>query len=295
MKKISFFLLGFICHYLLSCHQDGVLPWDDLLAPLDSSRSDEGPSPIQAQVPYLEIPEITSGPNLEYHLKMVSANKRNYSMLYDTKNKLAYWVAYPLSKDYLGKQKRTDDWAYDPAFSVDEQADLHKGYPDNAILALDRGHQIPSGDRTASYAENASTFYYTNMTPQHKALNQQVWADLENKIRTWVTTQNGGADTMYVVTGAMLQTASDKHIDYVLDNAGKKVAKPKYYYKALAMKKGDQYYTAAFRIANAEPKTRDYMQYMLTVAELEKETGFTFFPALRPELKETINRKIWRK
>ena len=248
------------------------------------------PTPTAA---YMELPVITEGGNLKYSLKMTSPTRRNYSMLYDTENKLAYWVAYPLSKDYLGSQDRTDHWAYDPDFMDNFQADLHKGYPDNASLDIDRGHQIPSGDRTASYQENASTFYYTNMTPQAKRLNQGLWANLENKIRTWVTEQ-GGADTIYVVTGAMIQTEDEKQIDYVKDNMEQNVAKPKYYYKALAMKKGSNYYTIGFRINNETPTKSNYMDYTVPVAEMEKQTGFTFFPALSEAVKSTIDTKVWR-
>ena len=243
---------------------------------------------------YMELPIIKEEGSLKYSLKMSSPTRRNYSMLYDTENKVAYWVAYPLSKDYLGSQDRTDDWAYDKDFLESLQADLHKGYPDNGTLDIDRGHQLPSGDRTATYQENASTFLYTNMTPQSKRLNQGLWANLENKIRNWATIQDGGADTMYVVTGAMIQTATDKQIAYVKDNSNKNVAKPKYYYKALAMKKGNNYYTIGFRIDNKTPEKSNYMDYTVTVKQLEEETGFTFFPALSESVKSTIDSKIWR-
>ena len=100
---------------------------------------------------------------------------------------------------------------------------------------------------------------------------------------------------MYVVTGAMVTTATDKVVDYVKDNSGKDVAKPKYYYKVLAMKKGSDYYTIGFRMNNVTPTNTDYMSYTVTVESLEKETGFTFFPALDQETKSTINTQIWRK
>ncbi|MFD2554543.1 DNA/RNA non-specific endonuclease [Sphingobacterium tabacisoli] len=242
---------------------------------------------------YMELPLVKETATLKYSLKMSTTTKRNYSMLYDTKNKLALWVAYPLSSDYLGGQDRTDDWGYDPDYNYSLQAVLSKGYPNNQTLLLDRGHQLPSGDRTKSYQENASTFYYTNMTPQNRPLNQGVWAELENKIRTWAG--QSGVDTMYVVTGAMVTTAADQNIDYVKDNANANVAKPKYYYKALAMKKGNTYYTIGFRINNANPSSKDYMTYKLKVEDLEKETGFTFFPALSKESKGKIDETVWRK
>lgn len=120
----------------------------------------------------MELPVIAEQTNIKYNLKMSTATRRNYSMLYDTQYKVAYWVAYPLSNDYLGSQDRTDKWAYDPAFLSNLQANLESGYPNNASLQIDRGHQLPSGDRTYNRAENESTFYYTNMTPQNRSLNQ---------------------------------------------------------------------------------------------------------------------------
>ena len=58
----------------------------------------------------MEQPVITAGENIQYNLKMFSPGRRNFSMLYDTNYKLAYWVAYPLSSSYLGSAPRTDAW-----------------------------------------------------------------------------------------------------------------------------------------------------------------------------------------
>src|SRR5690606_22345245 len=142
----------------------------------------------------------------------------------------------------------------------------------------DRGHQIPSADRTKNYAENSTTFYYTNMTAQTSSLNQGVWARLENQIRSW--TRNSGVDTMYVVTGAGIRDGNAP-IEYVKDNGNKDVAKPKYYYKALAVKRGKEYYTIGFFMENkVTPASAHFNSYRMTVAELEKRTGHRFFPGL---------------
>ena len=253
----------------------------------DVTLGKDGVDPVPT-VKYMEQPVITAGENIQYNLKMFSPGRRNFSMLYDTNYKLAYWVAYPLSSSYLGSANRTDAWAYDPSINPIYQANLSKGYP---TKGLDRGHQMPSADRTASTAENATTFYYTNMTPQNSTLNQGIWANLEGKIRVW----SAQTDTLYVVTGAMVTTKTDKNVDFVMDNSNKQVAKPKYYYKVLAMKQGGSYYTIGFRMDNAAPANSDYMQYTTTVSALEEETGFTFFPALSKDVKGTINTQIWRK
>ncbi len=252
--------------------------------------SDGGIVDPKPSVSYMELPIISNSADLEYNFKMTpDRSKRNYSMLYDKKNRIAHWVAYPLSKDYLGSQSRTNRWAFDPSFPNYTQPVLRKGF---GVSGLDRGHQIPSADRTKNAAENATTFYYTNMTAQTSSLNQGVWAKLENQIRSW--TNASAVDTMYVVTGAGLAFANGT-IDYVQDNQGNRVAKPKYYYKALAVKRGTAYYTIGFYMENkVTPTKANFSSYRMTVSELEKKTGYRFFPGIPEETKNKINDAIWR-
>ena len=239
---------------------------------------------------FIETPLMGDLPdNLKFitHMMPGDNTKRNYSMLYDTNNRLAYWVAYPLHNYYIGSSGRTDDWGYDPKFLQNVQPYLRNAF---GISGIDRGHQIPSGDRTASEALNATTFYYTNMTAQSSTLNQRMWADLENKIRSWTQF----CDTMYVVTGAMITTKTNTTIDYVTDNNGAQVAKPKYYFKALAQREGDTYYTIAFKMDNATYGTGEsYNSYRLTVKQLEQETGFIFFPQIPEDTKNQIKTDEW--
>lgn len=207
---------------------------------------------------------------------------RNYSMLYDTDLKIAYWVAYPLCNWYInGSGKRTDAWDYDPQVPASQQANLSSSYPANDY---DRGHQLPSGDRLRSNAINAQTFYYTNMTPQTgKKLNQAIWADLEDAVRGW----SSGTDTLYVVTGAMPTTSTDRTIQYTTDRDGKKIAVPKYYFKVLARKVNGQYQTVGYKLNNTSYNDRDFNIGLVSVKELEEMTGFTFFPD-QPEITESI-------
>lgn len=256
----------------------------------DINLSDGGIVDPKPAVSYMELPVISNSTELEYNFKMTpDRSKRNYSMLYDKKNRIAHWVAYPLSKDYLGRQSRTNRWAFDPNFPDYTQPLLRKGF---GVSGIDRGHQIPSADRTRNAAENATTFYYTNMTAQTSSLNQGVWAKLENQIRSWTTAS--GVDTMYVVTGAGLSFANGS-IDYVQDNQGNRVAKPKYYYKALAVKRGTAYYTIGFYMENkVTPTKANFSSYRMTVSELERKTGYQFFPGIPRETKNKINDAIWR-
>lgn len=255
---------------------------------IDNGKPSGGIGNSQA---YLEIPKMNSLTNDEVFIQhfMPEANTtRNYAMLYDKKLKMAYWVAYPLYSSILGSGNRTDDWQYDPSISTAFQPTLFKGFQPSGY---DRGHQIPSADRNLTISQNRTTFYFTNMTAQASRLNQGIWANLETKIRTW-TAQ---CDTMYVVTGAMPTTATSSALDYARDNDGKDIAIPKYYFKALAMKKGTEYYTIAYKIDNVTPPSGvTFDAYRLSVSDLEKATGFTFFPDLDSMQKGNINTSIWK-
>ncbi len=244
---------------------------------------------VEEDFGWIETPRMRNlSDELMYVSHMMSDDKiRNYSMLYDTKYKLAYWVAYPLHSYYLGSSGRNDVWAYDPKIPNNFQPNLKKSYQESN---LDRGHQIPSGDRTKDYNTNIKTFYYSNMTAQvGTSFNQSIWAALEGQVRTWTSR----CDTMYVVTGAMIITDTDKNIEYAHDASGQQIAKPKYHFKALAQRHGDTYYTLAFKMDNKSYSDKDYNKYRLTVQELEKMTGFEFFPSIPKEAKTQIVSNKW--
>lgn len=243
---------------------------------------------VKPNTGWIETPVIESIPNTIYvkHSWPNNNKVRNYSMLYDTNYKIAYWVAYPLHSYYLGSG-RHEKWQYDPKISEEFQPYLHSGW---GISGFDRGHQIPNADRNGTTEGSQSTFYYSNMTAQNSSLNQGMWASLEEKVRTW-TAQ---CDTLYVVTGAMITTKTDMTIEYVKDNSQKNIAKPKYFYKALAKRFGNTYYTLAFKMNNVKPSDTNYNNYRLSVSDLEKETGFKFFPGINEANKNQIVESQWR-
>lgn len=247
------------------------------------------PAPAPNYTAYFETPTITPeqlAANRYVVHTFNGSNERNFALLYSPTLRISYWVAYPLTANNVGSGDRTDDWGYDPKIPQDEQPDLSRSYNGN----YSRGHQIASADRLTSRAENAKTFYYTNMTPQNQRLNGGPWATLEGKVRGWRT----GTDTLFVVTGAMPTTADNPTIDYTTDRNGKKVAIPKYYFKALAKRVGTQVQTIAFVYNHTANESSDVMSHAISVAELERKTGFTFFPQLTANEKASYTASQWR-
>lgn len=254
---------------------------------------------------WAEVPSMPESANLEYcfHDKLPSNNKlRNYSFCFDKEKYCALWVAYPLHKCYIeGNGKRTDDWAFDPCCVEDQyEPNLRNSYysQGGGTNTHSRGHQLPSADRLASDADNATTFYYTNMTPQLQSLNGGTWASLEGNITNkWIC-----SDTLYVVTGAHFEPGVN--YDYAWDNKGqgKACAVPTHYYKViLRTKKGDsgkwvgncsagELQCAGFWFEHKGNAPRQTM----TVAEIERKTGYTFFPNVKNAPKSVYNDSDWK-
>ena len=252
---------------------------------------------------WAEMPAKVEGVNLEYgyHDKLPSNNKlRNYSFCFDKEKHCALWVAYPLHSCYMGNVSRDDDWQYDPYWVEDiYEPDVSGTYKANASTASthDRGHHLPSEDRTMTSADNLTTFYATNVTPQLAGLNRGKWKNLEGKVREWAI-----SDTLYVVTGAHF--AEGCTYATIRDNGGKgkDCPIPTHYYKVILRTKSgssgkwvanctaNELQCAGFWFENISGAERQTM----SVADIEKKTGLTFFPNVPNAPKLTYNASDWQ-
>lgn len=250
---------------------------------------------------YMEIPVYTisdTAPNSVSAMHMVgstgwlspdytyeSGGIRNYTVLFDTENRVPYWVAYPMHPMYLGSAGRTNDWNYDPLIPQTVQPNLSGSWSSSS---LDRGHLLASADRNASRELNRPTFYYSNMAAQNSTMNGGTWAVLEEQVRNWC--KQPAYDTLYVVTGCILPESPEQP-QYAYDTDGERSVIPKYLYKALLRKHktSGTYYSIAFKMENeATGISYNDPRSIFSVAELEQETGFTFFPDLPADIAATI-------
>ncbi|MEN6323483.1 MAG: DNA/RNA non-specific endonuclease [Proteiniphilum sp.] len=211
---------------------------------------------------------------------------RNYTVHFNIKERYPEWVAYPLHPTYMTSGNRTDDWQYDPLVPQQYQPNLFSGWQGRGFS---RGHMLPSASRSATKELNRTTFYFTNMAAQENEMNSSTWNDLEEKVRYW--SKQTTYDTLYVVTGAILP-ASPEPITYVLDISGEKSAIPKYLYKALLRKNKSTgtYYSIAFKMENRNTGIT-YTSSVVSVEQIEQETGFTFFPKLPENVGNAVKRQ----
>lgn len=259
---------------------------------------DPTPEPKPNETGWLELPSVPAGTDFFAHSMTIGSVKtRNYSFIWDYDNLVAPWVAYPLCKwNMASNVKRTNAWALDPLLPESKQPVLYRGFSKGNNGWYARGHQIPSADRLTSYESNAMTFYGTNMTPQiQEGFNGDIWATLEGMVRSWANK----SDTLYVVTGCVIDYKDGETVKYALDNNGKKVTVPTAYYKVVLryMKNSTFGYSGYSACAVwldhkvYSTKTID-SSYSMSVDDLEKRLNIDFFVNLPAKVGEETTARI---
>ena len=134
------------------------------------------------------------------------------------------------------------------------------------------------------------------MTAQNYDFNSGLWAEIEELEREVAS----GYDTLYVVTGPVLDADGDGQWKHFQDNAGNSVSVPEAYFRVLLGVKGDEgvYDAVGFFCLNKDDgRTVPDVSDLWTVAQIEEMTGITFFKNLSPELeaevKSRLNPEVW--
>lgn len=249
-----------------------------------------------------------------HHWTPVSAGDghylRNYTTCWSSEYKCPLWVAAPLHASYYGNAERKDRYKADP----DIPSSIQYAASSSGNSAYTRGHMLASNQRLLNQDVNDQVFYYTNIAPQASFMNGQGtgWNNLEDYIMG--EKGRGGyncSDTLYVVIGNYFEDYTDgnglsatKQKDTFM---GSNVQIPTMLYVvALRTKMGnlgksvkdctaDELQCAAFcRAQNSgNNKRKVTANDMITVAELEQLTGFTFFANVPNAPKNTAKASDW--
>ncbi len=253
---------------------------------------------------WLELPGTVANDGLEWFAHDMTGGAyegfarsgvRNYSFDWDYEGHVSRWVAYPLNGKLHGKGSYDYVWGFDPLLPASLQPDItmrsYGGVGFDGRSNWNRGHQMPRADRQTSSAAVASTCYPTNMTPQDGSFNSGIWASLES----WVRNQSDKCDTLYVVTGCIQEGSTT----FTLNNSGFAVRVPSAYFKAvLRYMPGSTVGFGGYRACgfylphDASVAGGNYMNYILSVEELEKKTGIKFFVNLPDVVGQDLASKI---
>lgn len=214
------------------------------------------------------LPHDMSG---KRYVSRTKSGIRNWSCYYDTEAFVSHWVAYPQNSGLIGSGDLEYVWGYDPLISTDYQVNIIQGSYGGGWT---RGHQLPRADRRA-YDAMVSTCYATNQTPQDYDFNSDIWGDLEGRVRTWA----GRCDTLYVVTGCNVLPEYGWTGTLSGNKGGHSARVPSHYYKALLRRtKSNTWSAVGFYFPHSSSIASDeFMDYLVSIEELERKTGVTFF------------------
>lgn len=197
-----------------------------------------------------------------------------YMASYNPQHRIPNYVVHVIPKDILyGSAKRTNNFRIDPLIKIPmaDSADYwNSGY--------DRGHMAASADFKWSYNALSESYFYTNIIPQNKALNQGAWNRLEMQIREWAIDN----DELVVVTGPIIKENLPK-----IPQGSQQVSIPQYIYKIVLDYYPPTYKAIAFLYPNKDVPY-ELEKHVVSIDSIESLTNIDFFPKLPDSLETTL-------
>ena len=212
-------------------------------------------------------------------------SRSQYAISYNRDRGIPNWVAWHLERSDLGPADRSQ-FAPDP--------ELPKGWyrvtpRDYSNSGFDRGHMVPSADRSIDSRDNAPTFFMTNIIPQAPDNNQGPWADLENFCRDLVRKGNelyivaGGAGPFSTITnGKVSVPATTWKAILVIPEGENDVARVDARTRVIAVSMPN---TQGIR-------SRIWTEFLTSVDEIERVTGYDLFSALPDAVESAVESRV---
>ncbi|NEQ96558.1 MAG: DNA/RNA non-specific endonuclease [Cyanothece sp. SIO2G6] len=208
-----------------------------------------------------------------------------YALSYNRDRATANWASWQLNQSWLGSTERQDDFRADTSLPIDwHQVDGN----DYRGSGYDRGHLVPSGDRTNNRTDNSATFLMTNIIPQTPDNNREPWRDLEEYCRSLVRQ----GKELYIIAGVD---------DGQVKLADNQVTVPAFVWKVVVVLDkpglGTEGVVAntrviAVNVPNADQVDDDWRTYRVTVDALESATGYDFLSAIPTDIQAVIESRI---
>ncbi|WP_013334518.1 DNA/RNA non-specific endonuclease [Gloeothece verrucosa] len=237
--------------------------------------------------------------------------KRQYALSYNGSKSIANWVSWQLGSEWLGEETRCQNPPGRDYFRPDTA--LPSGYnpvfsEDYTGTGFDRGHIIPSSDRTNNHTDNCATFLMTNIMPQSPDVNQGPWKTLEEQGRYLVNEEN---KKLYIIAGGTGKGGEGRE-GFKYSFTGKRslntIAVPASSWKVMVVLEQPQMGLAEITentriIAVNMPhkqgvrgdcwnvKENGSFKYITSVDEIEKLTGYDLLSNLPKEIQDVIEAK----
>lgn len=199
--------------------------------------------------------------------------RQAYVISHDDNKKVATWVSYHLTAEYLKVNAiRSDKFKADPDILKGNRAELvdYKG------SGYDRGHIAPSADMLRSQSINDESFLLSNMAPQTASFNRGIWKKLESLVRDWAKIR----ESIWIISGPIFDT------DYQTIGPNQ-VGVPQRFFKIVISGKDCDFDAISFIFSN-EKGENPLEDYIISINDIESATGLDFLDVLEDTLEENI-------
>jgi endonuclease G len=214
-----------------------------------------------------------------------------YVLSYNAETRTPNWVCWRLRRDDIGNAPRA---AFEP------DPDLPRGIAhvishDYDGSGFDRGHMCPAKDRSRSLAYIGPTFYTTNIVPQSHASNEKGWERLESYCRELAR----DGRVLYIACGPH-GIGGTGRFGY-REEIGKgrfTVTVPARLWKVILVlpHEGAEPTKRTRVIAVIMPNNQrveyDWTKYRVSVHQVEKLTGYRFFPAVPESVAQALRERV---
>ena len=207
------------------------------------------------------------------------AKRNRYDFWGENKLVVGDWVYYiPKDSPYSIKKSKIKEMHTEkinfrnlaPRCSIED-------YRETVDVGLSKGHMCPAGDCKWDSGAMAETNLLTNICPQEQGLNSGMWNQIEQACRRWATKYG----CIYIICGPLL--FRQKHQTIGAHN----VVVPEAFFKVV-LRLGDN---PAY-IGYGKKKS-----YVNSLSQLERITGYHFFPnladSIRNQIKDIADEDMW--
>ncbi|MEL6814171.1 MAG: DNA/RNA non-specific endonuclease [Cyanobacteria bacterium J06598_3] len=203
--------------------------------------------------------------------------REQYALSYNKARNVLNWASWRVDRRWLGRTDRQNDFRPDGVLP----RGMYQPTPgEYRRSGYDRGHMVPSGDRTSTERDNSLTFLMTNIFPQVSENNRGPWRELEEYGRDLVY-QQGKA--LYVIGG-------------IYGDQGKagKVTVPGRVWKVMVVLDSPEAgitrntEVIAVDMPNGDRIESDWQTYRTTVDRIEIATGYDLLSDVDEDIQDVL-------
>jgi endonuclease G, mitochondrial len=242
---------------------------------------------------------LMGNPSQAIHSTSSSENylitRPQYALSYSKNKGIPNWVSWELNSSWLGDTKRADKFSPDEELPPDWVRIKPSDYTGSGF---DRGHMANSADRSRSPEDNDATFLMTNIIPQSPDNNREVWRELEEYSRQLVRS----GKELFIISGGHGQGGIGEKGPKATVGRGKVVVPALTWKVILVLDKPNSGVegvskntrTIAVVVPNQQGiKFNPWRQYLTSVQEVEKLTGYKFFTNVPADIRSAITMGVY--